>query len=505
MRTKIATEYEALLARVREIHDMRKAARVLTWDREVVMPKKGDDDRSSQIATLQKHSHSLYTAEETGQLIEAAAAELNGFDPESPQASLIRFLRRDYAKARRLPADFISRMAALNSHATAVWKQARLLDDFARFAPWLARIVEGNREKAELLGYDAEPYDALLERYEPGASTAEVRAILDNTKTDLLPLFTAVSRESEAVDDSFLHQNYDIARQQQFSRYIAAAVGYDFSRGHLATAVHPFSTNLSLNDVRITTRYFQEHLSPSIFATLHEAGHAVYLQNIDPALAHTPLAKESSAAIDESQSRLFENIVGRSLGFWRAHLPRLKDLFPNQLDPISADHFHRAVNKVGPSFIRVEADELSYNLHIILRFELEQALISGDLLARDLPSAWNDMMRSYLGIVPPNDALGCLQDIHWTLVGFGYFPSYALGNLYAAQFYDAALTQDPGLRVDLDAGKIAGLMAWLRDNIHRHGRALSPAELVLRATGRKLDHQAFVGYTKNKYDELFGH
>lgn len=495
--------YDALLARVHEIHDLRKAARVLTWDREVVMPKKGDGARSNQIATLQKHAHLLYTADETGQLIEAAVAELNGADPESPQASLIRFLRRDHARARLLPAEFVSRMAVLNSRAATVWKQARLLDDFARFAPWLEKIVDGNREKAELLGYLDEPYDALLERYETGTNTAQVRTIFDAAKKDLVPLYESVSRASKSVDDSFLHQPYDIALQQQFARYIAAAVGYDFSRGHLATAVHPFSTNLSLNDIRITTRYFQDRLSPSIFATLHEAGHAVYLQNIDPAFARTPLAKESSAGVDESQSRLLENIVGRSLGFWQAHFPRLKDLFPSELEGVTPHQFQRAVNKVRPNLIRVEADELTYNLHIILRFELEQELINGDLRASDVPAAWNAKMQSYLGLVPPNDTLGCLQDIHWTLVGFGYFPSYSLGNLYAAQFFEAAMGQVPGLRAELDAGKMTLLMEWLRANVQRFGRSRTPAELVLQATGRDLDHSAFIRYITTKYQDMF--
>ena len=497
-------KYEALLTRVHEIVDLRKAARVLTWDREVVMPKMGDTDRTYQIATLQKLCHTLYTADEMGEMIEAAAAELNGANYESPQASLIRFLRRDYAKARLLPPEFISRMAALNSQATAVWKQARESDEYELFAPWLQQIIELTSEKAELLGYQTEPYDALIDRYEPGATTAEVRAIFKAAKDELLPLYESASRLSETVDDTFLYQNFDIVLQKQFARYIATAVGYDFSRGHLATAVHPFSTNLSLNDVRITTRYFQDQLSPSIFATLHEAGHAIYLQNVQLDYARTPLAKETSAGLDESQSRLLENMVGRSLGFWQHHLPELKVLFTKQLGSVTAQQFYKAVNKVQPSFIRVEADELTYNIHIILRFELEQALLTGQLLAKELPTAWNDKMRSYLGLVPPNDKLGCLQDIHWTLVGFGYFPTYALGNLYAAQFYEAALRQNPGLESELAAGQITGLMNWLRENIHQHGRALSPAELVLRATGHRLDHHAFVRYANDKFTSLYG-
>jgi carboxypeptidase Taq len=502
--TASSTKYEALLARVHDVQDLRKATRVLTWDREVIMPKKGEGDRSSQIATLQKYAHSLYTADETGELIEAAAAEMNSADPQSPRASLIRFLRQDYSRARRLPSEFVSRMAGLNSQATAVWKQARLLADFASFAPWLEKVVDAQREKAELLGYEADPYDALLEHHEPGTNTAEIRAIFEATKKELLPLYAWVREACDSVDDSFLYGKYDIALQQQFARYIAASVSYDFSRGHLGTAVHPFSTNLSLNDVRITTRYFQDHVSPSIFATLHEAGHAAYQQNIDPALAHTPLARESSAGIDESQSRMFENMIGRSLGFWRVHFARLKDLFPDQLGTVAPDRFYRAVNKVQPKFIRVEADELTYNLHIILRFELEQDLVHGRLAARDLPAAWNQKMGDYLGVIPPNDTLGCLQDIHWTLVGLGYFPSYALGNLYAAQFYEAALAQISGLRAELETGKLERLMDWLGEHIHRHGRSRSPAELAVQATGKKLDHGAFIRYATDKFRGLYG-
>lgn len=496
--------YEALLKRVQEIHDLRKAARVLTWDREVVMPKMGDADRTNQIATLQKLCHSLYTADEMGEMIEAAAIELNGAAYQSTQASLIRFLRSDYAKARRLPPDFISRMAIVNSRATAVWKQAREAADYCLFLPWLEQIIDLAREKADLLGFSSEPYDALLDRFEPGVTTAEVKAIFDSYKQDILPLYETASRLSLDVDDTFMNQRYDVDRQSRFAYYIAEAVGYDFSRGHLATAVHPFSTNLSLNDVRITTRYFPDQLSPSIFATLHEAGHAIYLQNINHELARTPLAKETSAGFDESQSRLVENMVGRSMGFWQRHLPKLKEFFPHQLGSVTVEQFYRAINKVQPNFIRVEADELTYNLHIVLRFEVEQTLVSGELRAKDVPAAWNDRMQSYLGITPPNDRLGCLQDIHWTLVGFGYFPTYALGNLYAAQFYEAALSQHPGLSAELATGRISGLMDWLQTNIHQFGRSLSPGELVVRSTGRTLDHQSFVRYAERKFNDLFG-
>jgi carboxypeptidase Taq len=496
-------KYQSLLKRVYEINDLRKAVRILTWDREVVMPKGGDEDRNQQIATLQRLSHALYTSDEMGELIEKASEELNGASYQSTEASLIRFLRRDYARARRLPADFISQVSSINGQATAAWKKAREDDDFALFKPWLEKVVEMNREKAELLGYVDDPYDALLDSHEPGSKTSEIKAIFDSTKSALKPLYEAVLQNYSRVDDRILRQPYDVGKQKFFARYLAAIIGYDFNRGHLATAVHPFSTNFSRNDVRITTRYSENYLSPGIFATLHESGHAIYVQNVNQGLTRTPLAKETSAALDESQSRLIENMVGRSKGFWQVHLPKLKELFPDQLGDVSVNQFYQAVNKVQPSFIRVEADELTYNLHIILRFELERKLINGGLRAADIPEAWNAKMSELLGVVPATNREGCLQDIHWTLVGFGYFPTYALGNLYAAQFFKAARAQDPSITAELERGKTDSLLEWLRINIHQHGRKFTPSEIVEAATGSPLDHRDFVDYATAKFSDVY--
>jgi carboxypeptidase Taq len=496
-------KYQSLLEKVHEIYDLRKAARVLTWDRATVMPKGGDTDRIQQIATLHRLSHMMFTSEEMGALIEEAAVELNGVQYDSAEASLIRFLRRDYSQSRRLPADFVSRHTTLNSEAEAAWKQAREDDDFAHFQPWLEKIVAQSQEMAALYGYEDEPYDALLNQFEPGAKSAEVRQIFIAAKDALLPLYRAVGRKRLAVNDSFLHQPFDLAKQEAFAHYMAKAVGYDFNRGYLATAVHPFSTSLSRNDVRITTRYYPNFLSPSVFATLHEAGHAMYVQNVHPALTRTPLAKETSAGLDESQSRLIENMVGRSRGFWRVHLPLLKEYFPAQLENVTLEQFYRAINKVQPGFIRVEADELTYNMHVILRFEIEQALLSGSLPVSDVPAAWNDKMKEFLGIVPKTNRDGCLQDIHWAMVGFGYFPTYTLGNLYAAQFFESALENNPDITEELESGKIAGLLLWLQENIHQHGRKLTPAEIVQRATNKPLSHESFVRYATKKYSEIY--
>ncbi|MGH2535901.1 MAG: carboxypeptidase M32 [Candidatus Promineifilaceae bacterium] len=495
--------YQALLTRIHEIYDLRKAARVLAWDREVVMPKGGDADRVQQITTLNRLAHSLYTADEIGALIECAAVEQNGAGYESAEASLIRFLRHDYAQARKLPADFVSQFAALRSQATAIWKVAREEDSFATFEPWLAQIASLSRQMASYLGYETEPYDALLGRHEPGAQTAAVEESFSALKAELVPLYFQIRERPDAVGDDFLHQRFDIAGQEHFSRYLAAAVGYDFNRGYLATAVHPFSTSLSRNDVRITTRYYTNFLSASIFATLHEAGHAVYVQNVHPDLTRTPLAKETSAGLDESQSRLVENFIGRSRGFWRAHLPRLQALFPQQLGEVSLEAFYRAVNKVQPGLVRVEADELTYNLHVILRFEIERLLINGEFPIQELPAVWADKSQELLGIRPRSHRLGCLQDIHWAMVGFGYFPTYALGNLYAAQLVEAAFQSDVEMAAALDEGEIGPLMNWLRENVQVFGRMLTPAELIQRATGRPLDHSAFVTYLSAKLSEVY--
>ena len=499
----MTSEFDKLLKRVNEIHDLRKATQLLRWDRQVIMPKAGEEARIQQITTLNRLAHTLFIADETGEMLEAAGEELNGAPYDSNEASLIRYLRRSYDDARRLPAEFVARSSEISERAHTVWREARENDDFPSFAPWLEQVVELGQEMAELYGYEEEAYDALLDKYERGMTTARVREIFAATTAETLPLLAAIQEQGRAVDDSVLHQTYDVDKQKQFARYIAEAVGYDFDRGHLGTAVHPFATSFSRNDARITSRWYPDFISPSVFGTLHESGHAMYEQGTHPDLARTPLARGTSSGIHESQSRLIENIVGRSRGFWQAHYPRLQSLFPDQLEDVSAEAFFRAVNKVQPSLIRVEADELTYNLHIVLRFELEQALIKGELAVAELPTAWNDKMESLLGITPPTDREGVLQDIHWSWPSFGYFPTYALGNLYAAQFFEAAQEQAPAIKAEMKAGKTDALLAWLRREIHQHGRKFKPDEIVERATGRPLDHGAFVRYVTEKFADVY--
>lgn len=496
--------YTELLALVHPVHDLGKAASLLGWDREVNMPRAADPARIQVMTTLRQLIHARATDPSLGDAISAAEDQLSGADPDSDQAALLRVLRYDYERSRKLPADFVARLARTSGEARGVWQDARAQNDFARFRPWLEQLVALQREQADHYGYPDEPYDALLEGHEQNMRTSEVRALFDAVKAATVPLVAAIAEQGDGPDDGLLHQPFDVARQEQMARRMAEAVGYDFARGHLGTAVHPFASSFGRDDVRITTRWYPDYLSPALFGTLHESGHAIYEQGTAPELARTPLARGASSGIHESQSRLIENLVGRSLPFWRAHYPALQGLFPEQLGPHPVEAFHRAINKVQPSFIRVEADELTYNLHIVLRFELEQRMLAGELAVADLPAAWNEQFRALFGIVPPNDREGVLQDIHWSGPSFGYFPTYALGNLYAAQLYEAATQAEPAIESELAEGRTEALRAWLVEKVHRHGRKYPPAELCRRATGQSLAPDSFIRYARAKFGALYG-
>lgn len=502
------TNFQKLTEKVHEIHDIEKAMMVLGWDKETNMPKAGNKARIQQMTTLRRLIHAMSTSTEMGDLIEAAAQELSDAPYDSNDASLIRYLRRSYAEARCLPPEFIRRVSEVSGRANPAWIEARENNDFGHFQPHLEQVIELVKEMAVLYGYEDEKYDPLLDKFEHGMKTAEVRAVFNAVKEELIPLRQAIAeREAAAkapiVDDQIVHQSFPIDKQKEFARYIANAAGYDLGRGHIGTVVHPFATSFSRNDARITTRWYPDFLNPSLFGTLHESGHAMYEQGTHPDLARTPLARGTSSGIHESQSRMIENIVGRSLGFWQAHYPKLQSIFPEQLGQHDVNAFYRAINKVQPSYIRVEADELTYNFHIILRFELEQAMLNEELAVSDLPAAWNDKMNELLGVIPPTDSEGCLQDVHWTRPGFGYFPTYALGNLYAAQFYETAVSQSPTIANEMAEGKTTALVAWLGENIHQHGRKFTPAELVQQVTGGPLTHKPFIRYVRKKFSQLY--
>jgi len=382
--------------------------------------------------------------------------------------------------------------------------KARAESDFAQFQPHLERVVDLTIQYAEALGYEDCLYDALLDRYEPEMKTTQVAAIFEQVKSSLIPLIQAIADRGRPVDETVFDQEYPDQAQWDFGTLVLQDMNFDFTYGRQDRSAHPFTTGFSPHDVRITTRILPDHFQSGLFGTVHEGGHALYEQGMRIEIGRTPLFDGASFGVHESQSRLWENIVARSRNFWMHYLPRLRDFFLRQLTGVDLDTFYRALNKVEPSLIRVEADEVTYNLHIFLRFELEQELLEGQLSVADLPQAWNAKMEEYLGVIPPDDAQGVLQDVHWADGYMGYFPTYALGNLLSVQFYNQALEEIPDLPEQIAKGQFDTLLNWLRDNIHTHGKKFTPVELVQRVTGEQMNAAPFLAYLREKYAEIYG-
>lgn len=493
---------EQLKAILAEIADLGKAAAVLGWDQQVNMPPGGAEARGNQLALLGRLAHERATSPELGKLLEDLQAEAAHLDPDSDEARLIKVAARDYEKATRVPADFVVEMTQVTTQAFQVWVEARQKSDFALFRPHLEKIVELAHRYIGFFPPADHPYDVLLDNYEPGMKTAEVKAIFEALRPQQVALIQRISQRPQ-VDDSFLHQPFDEKKQWDFGVEVITKFGYDWQRGRQDKAPHPFTTSFSVNDVRITTRVDPNFLNPMLFGTIHECGHALYEMGINPAYERTALEGGASLAIHESQSRLWENLVGRSLPFWEHFYPRLQEYFP-QLSSVSLDQFYKGINKVEPSLIRVEADEATYNLHIMLRLELEIALIEGTVAVKDLPQVWNVKMQEYLGVTPPNDADGVLQDVHWSNGYLGYFATYALGNLVSAQLWEAIHRDIPDLDDQIRAGRFDALLSWLREKIHRHGRKYEPQELVERVTGSRIDAAPYLRYLNAKFGPIYG-
>ena len=502
--------HPALRSRLAEVADLAHAAAVLEWDQEVFMPPGGAEGRARQVATLRRVAHERFTDDAVGALLDAA-------EPEGEtEAALVRVTRRDWERAVRLPARLVAEKAEVSGRAKEAWKAAREADDYGTFAPHLARLFELAREEADLVrplladerGGEAEReadvrYDALLDAFEPGARTEDVARVFADLRAELVPLVAEIA-DRPAPDDAFLRAEYDEAGQWAFGLETAEAFGYDLDRGRQDRSAHPFTTSFGAGDVRVTTRLDERFFPTAFFGTVHEVGHALYEQGFDAALARTPLADAASLGLHESQSRLWENLVARSPAFWAYAYPRLQARFPEALGGVAEPAFVRAVNRVEPSLVRVEADELTYHLHVLLRFELERALLAGDLAAADLPEAWNEGMRDLLGVAPPSDADGCLQDIHWSLGAVGYFPTYTLGTLMSAQLWEAAARDLGALDADVRAGRFGPLLAWLREHVHRWGRVRTAGEVLERATGSGLDAGPWLAYARRKYGALYG-
>ncbi len=491
---------DALKDHLASVSDLRAAAALLEWDQETYMPPGAAQSRAHQLATLKTVAHERLTSDTVGTLLDALEADTPEADLDR---ALVRIARRDYDRATRLSADFVSRFATAKARALEAWKHARQDDDFARFAPHLREVVDLSVEQAEALGYRDNRYDALLDEYEPGATTAEVERVFGDLRGSLVPVVRALG-EAEPPDDSVLRRSFDPERQWHFGLEVARALGYDFVHGRQDRSAHPFTTSFSVGDVRITTRVAPSFFPTGLFGTIHEAGHALYEQGIDPALDRTPLAGGTSLGMHESQSRLWENLVGRSRGFWRWAYPRLRQTFPAVLAGVGEDAFYRAVNRVRPSLIRVEADEVTYNLHVMLRFELETALLGGSLAVRDVPEAWNEGMRDLLGLAPPSDAEGCLQDIHWALGALGYFPTYTLGTLASVQLFEAAQRDLGDLDAMFERGAFEPVLGWMREHVHRWGRARSASEIMEEATGGPLSAEPWLGYVRRKFGAVYG-
>lgn len=493
---------QSLRARLAQVDDLERAAAVLEWDHQTYMPPAADHARAAQLATLHRLAHEIFVAEETGRLLADLQSSAADLPADSDEARLLQVTQRDYALAVKIPASFVAEMAEASALGHNAWVRAKTAADFSLFAANLERMFALARQRADYLGFDEHPYDALLDLYEPGMKTSQVTTIFGELRPQISGLLRAITDAGAPVDDSVLHRHYDRERQRAVVYNLMQRLGYDFTRGRHDAAPHPFCTSFARDDVRITSRIVEDDLAYFFFSALHETGHALYEQGISPTLGRSPLGQGTSLGVHESQSRLWENMVARSRPFWNFFYPQLRAAFPDTLEDVSLETLYRVVNRVQPSLIRIGADEVTYNLHIMLRFELETGLLDGSLRVADLPTLWNERMQAYLGVTPPNDALGVLQDVHWSQALIGYFPTYTLGNLLAAQFFAAAQQQFPALWDEIERGDFSSLLGWLRTNIHAHGRKFTANELLQRAAGSSLDAGPFMGYLTNKFANL---
>jgi len=495
----VKKQFAELRRRLGEIHDLEKAAGLLSWDEETKMPPTGADARAEQRATLNRIAHDLQVSGELGELLDELRPFEEEHEADSFEASLIRVARRDYEKAVLVPSELRAELTRAGSHGYRAWLKARELDDYSVMLPHLEHTLELRRQYVACFEPDGDPYDVLLDDYEPGMVTAEVDAVFDQLKAALVPMIRAVA-EGEQIDDSCLHGHFPRAAQRRFSLALLERWGMDRASWRLDRTVHPFATSMAPADIRLTTNFHEDSVH-GILSCLHEFGHGIYERQIDASFTRTPLAHGVSAAFHESQSRMWENLVGRSLATWKFFYPRLQEDLPEAFRNVPLETFHRALNKVQPSMRRVDADEVTYCLHIILRFELEREMLSGAVSLDDLPEAFNAKMRDYLGLDPPDLTHGVLQDVHWSDMSFGYFPTYALGNVVSVQLWERAQSDLGDLDEQFERGEFTPLREWLRDHVHRHGRALMPQELLQRVTGGGIDALPYLRYLERKLGE----
>ncbi len=491
--------YDAFLDITRQIHALELAAEFLSWDQQTGMPPKGAPARALQLSTVEGIRHAVLTGDELGEHLEALG---NGVSLDGDAAVNVREMERLRRRALCIPNALVREISKVQSLAMEAWIRARSDSDFGAFAPWLGEMLDLKRQEADEVGYDECRYDALHDEYEPGSTARRLKVLFRTLRDELVPLVAELADSPAAAKRKGVVGDFAVDRQKAFAVNLLTTIGFDWDAGRVDVSAHPFCSG-NLHDVRLTTRYDENDITRALFGLLHEGGHGLYEQGFDPAFEGTPRARAVSLGIHESQSRMWENLVGRSRPFWEFALPLLHEAFPFT-SSVGLDDWYAAINRVERSMIRVEADEVTYNLHIILRFELEMELIEDRLSVADLPAAWNDRMKSFLGVVPANDAEGVLQDIHWAHGIFGYFPTYALGNLYASQFFHAARNDIPGMDEAIRKGNFAPLLGWLREKIHTRGRTLWPEDLVKDVTGEALNADYQLDYLKEKFRSLYG-
>lgn len=497
MNTKdLYSKYVELMQR---IADIRYASAVLGWDEEVNMPAGSAKFRARQSATLTGIAHSMFTSKDTGQLL-LQLSDSNLTD-EIEKQNVAENLK-DFTREKKFTREFVEEQSRLTSESYHAWMEARKKLDFRIFAPALEKIVDLKLRQAEILGYKAHPYDSLLDLYEPGLTVEQLDKLFTNVRAHLVPFIRQISEQAQVRND-FMFRNFEEEKQWNFGIGLLQQMHYDFNRGRQDKSEHPFTTSFSMDDVRVTTRMSSDNLYSMIWSTIHEGGHALYEQGLSQDQYGLPCGEAVSLGIHESQSRLWENVVGRSQGYWNFNFKSLAGLFPESLNRITAADFYKAINLVEASPVRTEADELTYHLHVMIRYEIEKELLAKKIAAKDLREVWNSKYEEYLGIIPENDKVGVLQDVHWSHASFGYFPTYSLGSFYAVQFFEKAKQEIPGLETEIENGELKSLLNWLRKNIHQHGRQFSPDELCRRVTGESLNYEFFRKYAEKKFSSIY--
>lgn len=502
--------YAQLMESVGKVNDLLNTQSILSWDARTMMPHGGHETRGKQLATLSVLTRDLLVSAETRSQLDKAEAEVAAMADEAVEKAMVAQVREAIDWHLAIPAELTRKRAELGANGHAVWAKARAENDFSQFMPILEQTVALNREMAECIGYEAHPYDALMYRFEPGETVASLKPLFARLREALTPLVKAIGEKDQPRFD-FLERHYPVDQQHAFALAMSQKVGYDLNRGRLDTTLHPFEVSFTRNDVRITTRFNPNYMAASLFGALHEAGHALYEQGVNPAYTRTPFATDLvglyavggvSFGAHESQSRLWENHVGRSREFWEVNFPEAQKFYPDQLADVTAEEFFRAVNRCKPGFIRVEADELTYDFHVMLRTDIEAGLIDGSLAVKDLPEAWNAKIKEYLRLDVPNDTNGVLQDVHWSSGQIGTFCNYTIGNVMAGQLFETA-KQDAGIATGLATGDYEPLRAYMVENVHQHGRRHMRDELLVKATGRKLDPEPYIAHLTAKYSELY--